>query len=149
MACIDRSNFYAYAGLGDGFFDEESGLFIPIDAVGGPGDEFFSVGPHGESSAMAQSKAHGPGESDTPIEGAVSNAVDQVVENMFDNQGQFQFGEEVAPGAGAPSVVANAAPDIASEPVVSSQGIASGTSKSSMALVLGVVAGALYFVFGK
>ncbi len=120
---------------------------VGADATG-PGASFFSSGPHGESSLTAQNKAaHTDDHADQALEGALGMAADQVVENMGDDQGQFQGFEEVGPsggGGGGPI------PNVSSGPIPGgSEPLASTSAKISLPLLLGVGAGLLFFLVKK
>lgn len=138
---------YEY-GEGD---DVESylGYFGVGDDATGPGAAFTSSGPHGESSLQAQAKAHGPDRPDTAIEGFIDAAVDQVVANIGDDQGQFQHDTFVGPStgpSGGGGISSGPIPGNAPGPNISTG--PSGSSKFSLPLILGIAAGAL-IIFGK
>lgn len=138
--------------MADYLFDEGGYLYDEEDyseyfGVGGPGDGFTSSGPGGMSSAQAQAKA---GPSDEALQtaqgGAAAAAADAVIANMFDDQGQFQHGEEVIPtggggGGGGP---------ISSGPIPGgSAPLSSGGSKFSLPLIIGAVVGVAFFFLKK
>jgi len=139
----------------DDFYDSEDDWegedYSEYFGVAGPGDEFFSVGPHGESSLAAQMKAHDDTVPDMAMEGAAANAVDAVLSNMGDDQGQFQNFEPApapAPSGGGGGFLSSSPSSSSSFPGDSAMSSPS-SSKLSLPLILGVVAGALVVFWKK